>query len=830
MTYKATLLTTLLLLFTLHLSAGWFTDGNYEYIYEGISDKVTIKNHFDDTATEVTIPHYVTYRGKTYTVNKIGERAFAKHVNLTEIVIPNWIEGIGAEAFMGCSGITTISIPSSVKTIGDYTFSGCTKLADISLPTTLNMIGCGAFNNTAWLTAQTGTEVYIGDYLVKYTSGGTLTPRTGTLGIVGGNIRATSVDFSQCKETFRFIGSQAFYRNHSLTNIALPENLTHIGSSAFASCINMESVTAGNKLIDIGNNAFTDTKFVRNANGLVYVGNAVVAYSGSSNADISVANGITLIADAAFSSKKINSLTLPESVKSLGRMAFYNSSIGTLTMPAQIDNYHLGYDYCWWCAPDDDLTYGLVEDVSYRYFDEDDPSGSMSIEQISYYDSSAPFTYSQIGKFELTGTGNLIVDNGILYNSDKTILLKSSNEMPADATIAPTVKYIGFSAFYKQTMTNREMLPEGVEVIGASAWEDGKLSSIDIPATVRYIGQEAFYCSMFTYLYYANKWPDYYGYLKQYYHKVIDNIYFHGTYPPIMGKLLTATDASDPTHIYCRYLCYKDTDPKHISSEAIDEMKLLKTVSWNADNIPVKDWDAPDMKDLYSMFLYYALGNETSSYNDYMNTYPNYGMITNAPDRYYNQVIVSNAGYATTYLPYVSQVPDGLKAYVGGEITEEEDKSIMTLPEVTDGILAANEGAVIKGNPGTYTFEEREATPTITSTTNKLQGQECHDISKPNGNIYTLTTKYKTTEYPVAFAPYIGTTMRAYAAWWENPEPIGPRPVMFRFGKKPTATGIRNIETEGKASTFYDLMGHRIQNVPTKKGIYIVNGRKVVKK
>ena len=44
------------------------------------------------------------------------------------------------------------------------------------------------------------------------------------------------------------------------------------------------------------------------------------------------------------------------------------------------------------------------------------------------------------------------------------------------------------------------------------------------------------------------------------------------------------------------------------------------------------------------------------------------------------------------------------------------------------------------------------------------------------------------------------------------------------------ATGIQNVSVENNSlenATFYDLNGRRVEN-PTKKGIYIVNGKKVV--
>ena len=45
----------------------------------------------------------------------------------------------------------------------------------------------------------------------------------------------------------------------------------------------------------------------------------------------------------------------------------------------------------------------------------------------------------------------------------------------------------------------------------------------------------------------------------------------------------------------------------------------------------------------------------------------------------------------------------------------------------------------------------------------------------------------------------------------------------------PAPSGISAVTTEQSAGKFYDLQGRQLKGNPTQRGIYIVNGKKVVK-
>ena len=74
--------------------------------------------------TTITIPNSVT---------SIGYRAFRNCHGLSSVTIPNSVTTIGEEAFCGCIGLTSINIPAGVTSIGGYAFYGCNSLNSVTV-------------------------------------------------------------------------------------------------------------------------------------------------------------------------------------------------------------------------------------------------------------------------------------------------------------------------------------------------------------------------------------------------------------------------------------------------------------------------------------------------------------------------------------------------------------------------------------------------------------------------------------------------------------------------------------------------------------------------
>lgn len=182
--------------------------------------------------------------------------------------------------------------------------------------------------------------------------------------------------------------------------------------------------------------------------------------------------------------------------------------------------------------------------------------------------------------------------------------------------------------------------------------------------------------------------------------------------------------------------------------------------------------------------------------------------------------------YATFYAPAAVAVPEGVVAYY---VSEVNGKSA-TLTEIETNI-PANTGAIL------YAEGDKECNFTVVSyngedavSGNLLVGtQSKTTVTKEEGSSYYILANvdgvvgfYKAVN-ATDEATFVNAAGKAYLKVANDA--AGARFLSFNFGG--TETAIKNIEGAESNSVVYDLSGRRVQNVT--KGLYIVNGKKVVK-
>ena len=123
------------------------------------------------------------------------------------------------------------------------------------------------------------------------------------------------------------IGSHAFMRCSSLTDVNIPNSVTSIGSSAFYDCSSLKKINIPNSVTSIGADAFfycTSLVEVNIQDGLVTIAEAAFANC-SSLKQIDIPNSVTSIGEAAFNGcTLLTEIIIPDAVTSIGLGAFAN--------------------------------------------------------------------------------------------------------------------------------------------------------------------------------------------------------------------------------------------------------------------------------------------------------------------------------------------------------------------------------------------------------------------------------------------------------------------------------------------------------------------------
>jgi len=178
---------------------------------------------------------------------------------------------------------------------------------------------------------------------------------------------------------------------------------------------------------------------------------------------------------------------------------------------------------------------------------------------------------------------------------------------------------------------------------------------------------------------------------------------------------------------------------------------------------------------------------------------------------------VGSAGMATLYLDYAVSIPEN--ATVSYVSSREGDDLILTN---LDGNIPAYTGVIVTADQGSYTFMETSETVDAING-NMLSGSttEIETSNITNGTVYTLGHG---TNDELGFFRYKGATLGAYKAFLvvANSE-VNAFSLVFSNDDASAVIGIEDCE---KNTVVYDLQGRRAER--PNKGIYIVNGKKVL--
>ncbi len=186
---------------------------------------------------------------------------------------------------------------------------------------------------------------------------------------------------------------------------------------------------------------------------------------------------------------------------------------------------------------------------------------------------------------------------------------------------------------------------------------------------------------------------------------------------------------------------------------------------------------------------------------------------------------MTEAGWGTIILPFAAEVPSGLTAYSCSSL--EEDGETLSLTEATT--LESCTPYLLSGDEGKYEFTGTPENEKDKYQVGLLVGTLA-DMSQENGDFSTEGTEYVLQDHDdegLAFYPITSesenVTLDAYHCYLNT----GTQVIALRLPGM--STGIEAVESDVIANdAIYDLSGRRVSKAV--KGVYIMNGRKVLVK
>ena len=289
------------------------------------------------------------------------------------------------------------------------------------------------------------TVVGVGERAFQYTKMPTVTlPSTVTYVDYCGfyNCELSSIELPAALTT---IGGYSFAYT-KLTSISIPEGVEELGASAFNRCDKLLSVNLPSTLRVIGGSCFYKVPFttITLPEGLETIQRTAFLFSGLES--VTLPSTLRTIGEGAFQGTALTAITIPEGVESLGDECFYDCPISEITLPASLTAVGAG-----------------------------------------------AFSGTNLTEFKVAaGSKSFTVQDGILYNADKTLLV----EFPAKSTIteytlpAATLGICGEA--FDRTGIQKITVGSKFRAIDGFAFCKSKLAEINMPESLVFIGEQAF--------------------------------------------------------------------------------------------------------------------------------------------------------------------------------------------------------------------------------------------------------------------------------------------------------------------------------------------------
>ena len=720
---------------------------------------------------------YYAYDSSTKTLTIFGAGAMADYdgtnmpwynnrTDIKTVVIAYGVTSIGDDAFYGCTGLTNITIPASVTSIGNRAFSGCTSLLVVFLESdTPSALGTNAFSGCTALDAI-------------YVPAGTAETYQAADGWkdYAGKIRAADGTY----------GDNVYYAYDSTTKTLY---IFGTGDMKNYNGLNMPwdnyrtaitTVVIGHGVTYIGSMAFNDCTGLTSIEIPASVtGIGHDAFSGcTSLASIEIPASVTKIGEMIFSGcTSLASIEIPASVTSIGRFAFENcTGLTSIEIPASVTS--IESNPFWGCSS--------LKTISVA-------SGNTVFDSRNNCNAIIRTKTNTL----IIGCKNSVIPNGVTIIDDDAFngcTGLTSIDIPASVTT------INMKAFLGCTGLTSIEIPASVTRIGSNAFGDCTgLTSIEIPASVTRIDNYAFRdCTDLTAATIYAPELSYYGIDAFKGNASGRKIYVFkncvGTYQSGWSNY-----ASDIQAIEDISLQDNDDNSALIAAASgnalgaldvtLQGRTLYKDGAWNTLCLP---FDVTVGSGQMAGATAMTLNGSTSGFN------ASTGELT------LNFAGVALGSTITAGTPFIVK-------WTGTDVTNPVFSGV-TVSSTTPGSVTSTDGYVTF--IGTYSPVPIYADPA----TNLYLGAG-NKLYYPSSakDINSFRAYFKLNNGLTAGTPDTSTGVRAFVLNFGNEETTGIIDIEH---------GTLNIEHSADAG-WYDLSGRKLSGKPTKKGLYIHNGRKI---
>lgn len=411
---------------------------------------------------ECILPSTIYYTGddgvqepNPYTVTELrfspyGNSVTSVNNNYTALVLPDTLTDIGG-SLSGFKNVTEITIPGSVKVFNatlqnmkqlkTLTFdegveeiasgsvvSGCKSLTTIHLPSSLQKLsGTGTFSGASALTDITLPEG------IAITEGSTFSECTSleSIELPASITTIPSYMFAGCsalervtvKGTITAIGNSAFKSDTALTEIPDLSQVTSIGDRAFYGCSALETVD----LHSVTTMEYAAFQGCDALSGEIDLSNLEVIPGHAFCYDPNITSVITCptlrsIGDWAFIWADISTISLPETLNSIGTYTFYKASLsGTVALPDSLTQ--LGASAFSGCEEVNAIQIGSgLKDIPANAF-----AGCTNLKTITVNNRREDVTIPEIDGVTVTYTiPSLTADNDKVSNAEGALSLQQA--------------------------------------------------------------------------------------------------------------------------------------------------------------------------------------------------------------------------------------------------------------------------------------------------------------------------------------------------------------------------------------------------------------------